>query len=99
MTPLREAEMKLLERITLESGKRGGKPCVRGMRITVYDVLEWLASGMNLLLDQNLSRRLVPVLEPAYPGTSQVVLLGMERASDREIWQFAREQGFLIEVG
>lgn len=33
--------------ITSESGKRGGKPCIRGMRITVYDILDYLASGMN----------------------------------------------------
>ena len=33
--------------ITIESGKRGGKPCIRGMRITVYEVLEYLASGMS----------------------------------------------------
>jgi len=33
--------------ITVEPGKRGGKPCVRGLRITVYDVLENLASGMT----------------------------------------------------
>ena len=33
--------------ITIEPGKRGGKPCSRGMRITVYDVLEYLASGMT----------------------------------------------------
>ncbi len=33
--------------ITLEPGKRGGKPCIRGMRITVYDILEYLASGMS----------------------------------------------------
>jgi len=33
--------------ITVEPGKRGGKPCVRGLRITVYDVLECLASGMS----------------------------------------------------
>jgi uncharacterized protein (DUF433 family) len=33
--------------ITLEPGKRGGKPCVRGLRITVYDVLDYLASGMS----------------------------------------------------
>jgi uncharacterized protein (DUF433 family) len=33
--------------ITLEPGKRGGRPCIRGMRITVYDVLGWLATGMN----------------------------------------------------
>jgi uncharacterized protein (DUF433 family) len=32
--------------ITIEPGKRGGKPCIRGMRITVYDVLDYLASGM-----------------------------------------------------
>jgi uncharacterized protein (DUF433 family) len=32
--------------ITIEPGKRGGKPCIRGMRITVYDVLEYLATGM-----------------------------------------------------
>ena len=30
--------------ITVEPGKRGGKPCIRGLRITVYDVLEYLAS-------------------------------------------------------
>jgi uncharacterized protein (DUF433 family) len=39
--------MNLDERITIEPGKRGGKPCIRGLRITVYDVLAWLASGMN----------------------------------------------------
>lgn len=33
--------------ITIEAGKRGGKPCIRGMRITVYDILSWLASGMS----------------------------------------------------
>ena len=33
--------------ITIEPGKRGGKPCVRGMRITVGDVLGWLAAGMT----------------------------------------------------
>jgi uncharacterized protein (DUF433 family) len=35
------------DRITIEPGKRGGKPCIRGLRITVYDVLEYLASGMS----------------------------------------------------
>jgi uncharacterized protein (DUF433 family) len=33
--------------ITVEPGKRGGQPCIRGMRITVYDVLSYLASGMT----------------------------------------------------
>lgn len=39
--------MDLLDRITLEPDRRGGKPCIRGLRITVYDVLEYLASGMT----------------------------------------------------
>ena len=34
--------------ITIEPGKRGGKPCIRGMRITVSDILGWLASGMTV---------------------------------------------------
>ncbi|BCL36118.1 DUF433 domain-containing protein [Nostoc sp. MS1] len=33
--------------ITIEPGKRGGKPCIRGMRITVYDILSYLSSGMT----------------------------------------------------
>jgi len=33
--------------ITIEPGKRGGKPCIRGLRVTVYDVLGYLASGMS----------------------------------------------------
>ncbi len=51
---------------------------------------------MKLLLDENLSRRLVPFLLDAFPGSSQVVLLGMERATDREIWQYAKAHGFVI---
>lgn len=90
-------------RITIEPGKRGGKPCVRGLRITVWDVLGWLGAGMtedqilyehpdlekadfpaiyqfarrrrtprrphlSLLLDENLSSRLVPRLASLFPG-------------------------------
>jgi len=33
--------------ITIEPGKRGGRPCIRGMRISVYDILGWLAAGMT----------------------------------------------------
>ena len=33
--------------ITIEPGKMGGKPCIRGLRITVYDVLDYMASGMS----------------------------------------------------
>lgn len=36
-----------MNRITLEPGKRGGRPCIRGLRITVYDVLSMLSSGMT----------------------------------------------------
>lgn len=39
--------MNYSEIITLEPGKRGGKPCIRGLRIKVYDVLGYLASGMS----------------------------------------------------
>ena len=36
-----------MNRITLESGKRGGRPCIRGLRVSVYDVLSMLSSGMT----------------------------------------------------
>ena len=36
-----------MKNITLEPGKRGGRPCIRGLRITVYDVLAMLSSGMT----------------------------------------------------
>ncbi len=39
--------MDYRERITIEPGKRGGKPCIRGLRITVYEILDYLASGMT----------------------------------------------------
>lgn len=39
--------MDYSQRITIEPGKRGGKPCIRHLRITVYDVLDWLAQGMS----------------------------------------------------
>ncbi len=39
--------MDYRERITIEPGKRGGKPCIRGLRFTVYDILEYLAGGMS----------------------------------------------------
>ena len=39
--------MNYRDRISIEAGKRGGRPRIRGMRITVYDVLDYLASGMS----------------------------------------------------
>ena len=43
----KEAGVSYGNRVTIEPGKRGGKPCIRGLRITVYDVLGYLASGMS----------------------------------------------------
>ena len=39
--------MNYQERITIEAGKRGGRPCIRGLRITVYDILEQMAAGLS----------------------------------------------------
>lgn len=51
---------------------------------------------MKLLLDQNLSYRLLARLENAFPGSSQIHRLGMDHADDDAIWRFARENGFAI---
>ena len=51
---------------------------------------------MKLLLDENLSRRLVPQLQESYPESSQVTLLGLEKATDYEIWTFAKNNNFAI---
>lgn len=60
--------------ITLEPGKRGGKPCVRGLRITVYDVLEYLASGMTH----------AQILQEFPYLTEQDILACLAYAADRE---------------
>lgn len=60
--------------ITMEPGKRGGKPCIRGLRITVYDVLEYLASGMT---HADILREL-PFL------TEEDILACLAYAADRE---------------
>lgn len=62
------------ERITVEPGKRGGKPCIRGLRITVSDVLGWLAVGMSE--DEILAEH--PDLERAD------IRAALEFAADRE---------------
>lgn len=66
--------MTYRDRITIEPGKRGGRPCVRSMRITVYDVLGWLASGMT---EQEILRDF-PELEP------EDIRACLEFAADRE---------------
>ncbi len=54
---------------------------------------------MKLLLDENLSRRLVPFLQHDFPGSTQVALLGMESASDKEVWQRAKDDGYVVVTG
>ncbi|MGH8548735.1 MAG: DUF5615 family PIN-like protein [Methylococcales bacterium] len=51
---------------------------------------------MKLLLDENLSRRMLPFLDTDYPDSTQVALIGLERASDCVVWQFAKANGFVI---
>ena len=51
---------------------------------------------MKLLLDQNISRKLVDELEDLFPGLSHVCLLGLHKASDEEIWNYARDNSFTI---
>jgi uncharacterized protein (DUF433 family) len=67
--------------ITIEPGKRGGKPCIRGMRITVSDVLGWLASGMT-----------VEAIIADFPElTREDILAVLSYAADREskVYQIA----------
>jgi uncharacterized protein (DUF433 family) len=66
--------MRYKEIVTIEPGKRGGKPCVRGLRITVYDVLEMLANGMAH----------VEILEEFPDLTEQDILACLAYAADRE---------------
>lgn len=66
--------MRYTDRITIEPGKSGGKPCIRGMRITVYDILSYLASGMTY--EEILSD--FPYLE------REDILAALEYAANRE---------------
>ncbi len=67
--------------ITIEAGKRGGKPCIRGMRITVYDILSGLASGMSN----------TEILDDYPELNSDDILAALSYAADRErsIYQVA----------
>jgi len=51
---------------------------------------------VKLLLDQNLSRKLVPELQARYPGSSQIYLLGLHTANDSYLWYYARHHGFTL---
>jgi predicted nuclease of predicted toxin-antitoxin system len=51
---------------------------------------------MKLLFDENLSFRLCQQLNDLFPGSNQVRLLGLERADDRAIWDYAKANGFVL---
>ena len=51
---------------------------------------------MKLLFDQNISRVLVDVVGDIFPGSTHVALVGLDTASDREVWDFAEQNGFAI---
>ena len=51
---------------------------------------------MKLLFDQNISHRLVGRLSDLYPGSEHVRRLGLDRADDRTVWEYASENGFAI---
>lgn len=51
---------------------------------------------MKLLLEENLSRRIVPFIQESYPGSTQVALIGMEQADDKIIRQYAVDNGFVM---
>jgi uncharacterized protein (DUF433 family) len=68
--------MDLKSRITIEPDKRGGKPCIRGLRITVYDVLDYLASGMTT----------EEILEDFPDLESDDIRATLQFAADRERW-------------
>ena len=51
---------------------------------------------MKLLLDQHLSRKLVPMLEPAFPGTIHVIAHGLDESDDGALWEFAKVHRFVI---
>ncbi|MBM7845610.1 DUF433 domain-containing protein [Herpetosiphon giganteus] len=61
-------------RITLEPGKRSGHPCIRGLRITVYDILGYLAAGMTI----------TEVLEDFPMLTHDDIVACLQYAADRE---------------
>ncbi len=51
---------------------------------------------MKLLLDQNISRKLVKELADLFPESNHVYSLGLHKASDEEIWNYARDHGFTV---
>ncbi|MBK8492955.1 MAG: DUF433 domain-containing protein [Saprospirales bacterium] len=60
--------------LTLTPGKRNGKPCIRDLRITVYDILSWLASGMTI----------PEILEDFPELTDQDIYACLQFAADKE---------------
>jgi len=51
---------------------------------------------VKLLLDENLSRRIIPFIVPSFPGSSQISLLNMESFTDIAVWNYAKKNDFVI---
>ena len=51
---------------------------------------------MKLLLDQNISKRIIAALQECYPSSTQVYLEGLEKADDKKIWDFAKKHDYII---
>ena len=51
---------------------------------------------MKLLFDQNLSRHLVKAFAKEFPGSTHVLHVGLERATDGPVWEYAKQNGFVI---
>ena len=74
--------------ITIEPGKRSGKPCIRGLRITVYDVLDYLAGGMTE----------AQILED-FPALTETDIRGcLAFAADNQIAVVRKEPGELSDI-
>ena len=88
----------LLSRITITPGTRSGQPCIRDLRITVWDILRWLGTIiLQRRLDENLSHRLLEAIRDLFPGSVHVTQAGLSKATpDRKIWDYALQNSFII---
>ena len=129
---------ELLNYIVIDQGIRFGKPCIKGTRISVGDILQWLSEGitvseimddyplieeihikaalafaakreeiikiiavaqqrMKILLDANISWKLISTLTPIFGECTHVDLIGLNvPADDIDIWNYALDNGYII---
>lgn len=93
-----------LSRITILPGQRSGQPCIRGLRVTVWDVLDMLASGMSedeILNDypymERAAPKLVGRLSELFPHSAHVFETGLaHHTPDEIIWNYAKQSEFVL---